>query len=214
MTPNLTEIILDMGGELPVNDRDEVDFFDMPSMFPGQFMVTKKGHKRSLEVTIIRDKTNSSILFNINSYFAYFKPIVINGKIDDYLTNIRKFLDSDKIIAGKLENKDGRSVKFIQSGVDVPIEFYSLDSDMNLHKSEVSLKYKPAKNLLELTLIYDNNVKAEFDTNANYSLKDINKKGLFKSKEIKSGNLLSEADNTLYIDKSIPLKLYAKSSKE
>ena len=41
MTPNLTEIILDMG-ELPVNDKEEVDFFDMPDMFPGQFMVTKK----------------------------------------------------------------------------------------------------------------------------------------------------------------------------
>ncbi len=213
MTPNLTEIILDMG-ELPINDRDEVDFFDMPDMFPGQFMVTKKGHKRMLEVTLYRDKTNSNILFEIKSDFAYFKPIVSNGKIDDHLTNIRNFLDSDNIIAGRLENKDSKSIKFIQSGVNVPIEFYSLDSDMNMHTSQISLKYKPAKNLLELTLIYDNNVKAEFDTNANYSLKEINKKGLFKSKEIKSGNLLSETDNTLYIDKSIPLKLYAKSSKE
>ncbi len=81
---------------------------------------------------------------------------------------------------------------------------------MNLHTSQISLKYKPTKNLLELTLIYDNKLKMKFDTNANYSLKDINKKGLFKSKEIKSGNLLSEEDNTVYIDKSIPVKLYAK----
>ncbi len=213
MTPNLTEIILDMG-ELPVNDKEEVDFFDMPDMFPGQFMVTKKGHKRMLEVTLYRDKTNSNILFEIKSDFAYFKPIVSNGKIDDHLTNIRNFLDSDNIIAGRLENKDSKSIKFIQSGVGVPIEFYSLDSEMNLHTSQISLKYKPAKNLLELTLIYDNKLKAEFDTNANYSLKDISKKGLFKSKEIKSGNLLSEEDNTLYIDKSIPIKLYAKSPKE
>ena len=213
MTPNLTEIILDMG-ELPVNDKEEVDFFDMPDMFPGQFMVTKKGHKRMLEVTLYRDKTNSNILFEIKSDFAYFKPIVSNGKIDDHLTNIRNFLDSDNIIAGRLENKDSKSIKFIQSGVGVPIEFYSLDSEMNLHTSQISLKYKPAKNLLELTLIYDNKLKAEFDTNANYSLKDISKKGLFKSKEIKSGNLLSEEDNTLYIDKSIPIKIYAKSPKE
>lgn len=213
MTPNLTEIILDMG-ELPVNDKEEVDFFDMPDMFPGQFMVTKKGHKRMLEVTLYRDKTNSNILFEIKSDFAYFKPIVSNGKIDDHLTNIRNFLDSDNIIAGRLENKDSKSIKFIQSGVGVPIEFYSLDSEMNLHTSQISLKYKPAKNLLELTLIYDNKLKAEFDTNANYSLKDISKKGLLKSKEIKSGNLLSEEDNTLYIDKSIPIKLYAKSPKE
>ena len=213
MTPNLTEIILDMG-ELPVNDKEEVDFFDMPDMFPGQFMVTKKGHKRMLEVTLYRDKTNSNILFEIKSDFAYFKPIVSNGKIDDHLTNIRNFLDSDNIIAGRLENKDSKSIKFIQSGVGVPIEFYSLDSEMNLHTSQISLKYKPAKNLLELTLIYDNKLKAEFDTNANYSFKDISKKGLFKSKEIKSGNLLSEEDNTVYLDRSVPVKLYAKYSKE
>ena len=87
---------------------------------------------------------------------------------------------------------------------------YILHCNAHLHKSEVSLKYKSAKNLLELTLIYDNKVKAEFDTNADYSLKDISKKGLFKNKEIKSGNLLSEEDNTVYIDKSIPVKLYAK----
>lgn len=187
----------------------------MPDNFPGQFMVTKKGHRRSLEVTISRDEANRNVLFEINSDFAYFNPTVSNGKIDDYFTNINKFLDSDKpIVAGRLENRDGRSIHFIDSTPSVPIEFYSLDGDMKLHKSKVSLKYKPAKNLIEFILIYDDKMKVEFDTNGNYSLKDMNKKGLFKSKEIKSGNLLSEEDNTLYIDKSIPVKLYAKYSKE
>ena len=210
MTHNLTKIILDMG-ELPVNDKDKLDFVEIASSFEGQIMVTKKGHKRMLGVTIYGDKTNTNVLFNINSSFAYFKPIVSNGKIDDQLMNTKdlsKFLDSDEIFAGSLKNQDGKSIKFIQYAG--PIEFYSLDSEMNLHTSQISLKYKPTKNLLELTLIYDNKLKMKFDTNANYSLKDINKKGLFKSKEIKSGNLLSEEDNTVYIDKSIPVKLSAK----
>ncbi len=213
MESRLTKLILDMG-ELPVKDKDEVDFVYLSDLFPGQFIATKKAHKRSLGVTILRGDTNNSILFDIETSFAYFEPIVSDGRIEDYLTNLRRFLDSDKILAGRIESGNGKDIRFIQFGVNVPLEFYSLDSEMNLHKSEISLKYKPAKNLLELTLIYDNKVKAEFDTNANYSFKDISKKGLFKSKEIKSGNLLSEEDNTVYLDRSVPVKLYAKYSKE
>ena len=50
MEHNLINIILDMG-ELPVKDKDKADFIELLE-FPGQFMLTKKGHRRSLEVRL------------------------------------------------------------------------------------------------------------------------------------------------------------------
>ncbi|MGC8533161.1 MAG: hypothetical protein ACP5MV_00830 [Candidatus Parvarchaeum sp.] len=209
MEHNLMKIILDMG-ELPVKDKDKLDIVEL-SEFPGQFMFTKKGHRRSLEVDVLRDYTKENTLFIMNCNFAYFKPIVNNDEIEDYVTAQYKFADSNnKIVAGRLKNKAGRTARVIYPGISLPIEFYSLDSEMNLHKAEISLKYKTRKDLLEITLNYDNDVKLKFDTNGNYSLNDISKKSLFKSKEIKSGNLLSEEDNTLYFDRPVPAKLYSK----
>ncbi len=210
MREKLTKLVFEMG-ELPVKDKDEIDFVEL-SMFPGQIMVTKKGHKRTLEVNIIRGKNNDGLLFNINNSFAYFKPQQYEDKIEDnlVLSDPREFIRHDKIVFGRLIDQKGKDIVITYNKNFLHFNFYSLDYKMNPHTAEISLKYKPNRNLLEIIMIYDNKIKAEFDTNANYLLQDITKKSLFKRKEAKSGNLLSEQSNTLYLEDSMPVKVYAK----
>ncbi len=50
MENKIKAITVDMGS-LPVDNPDELDFIELEE-FPGQVMVTKKGHKRSLEIIL------------------------------------------------------------------------------------------------------------------------------------------------------------------
>ncbi len=240
MENQIKAIKFDMGA-LPVDNPDELDFIQ-PKEFPGQFMVTKKGHKRSLEImlTNIRGDNHSTPAFRLNSSFAYWKPKIEDGALlDETVDRTRKRSNIN------LENWfENRFYKEKYSNVPLPYrhngkeeiygkfpqhlgekykdwiiplslthyKFYSMDKEKKIHSIEIDLNYIASKDLTKFTVLYDKNVLIKLDTNGNYSLKYL--KPSPKEYAKKKGNLLSEKDFTLYLNNSIPIKISAKTSEE
>ena len=228
MENKIRAIKFDMGG-LPVDNPDELDFIE-PEKFPGQIMVTRKGHNRSLEVILMNAVAgdHSAQVFNLSHSFAYWKPEIKNGALVDETVHIdRKKLKmnvynwriaSDEYhygkddLYGKLPAAD-KKYKTRLMRLDLNhFEFYSMDKERNVHSIEIGLNYVASKDLTKFTVLYDKNVLVKLDTNGDYSLKYL--KTLSKEYAKKKGNLLQEQDFTLYLDTNIPVKVYAKTSKE
>ena len=228
MENKIRAIKFDMGG-LPVDNPDELDFIE-PEKFPGQIMVTRKGHNRSLEV-ILRDAVagdRSAQAFNLSHSFAYWKPEIKNGALVDETVHIDRkklkmnvynwLIASDEYyygkddLYGKLPAVD-KKYKTRLMRLDLNhFEFYSMDKERNVHSIEIDLNYIASKDLTKFTVLYDKNVLVKLDTNGDYSLKYL--KTLSKEYAKKKGNLLQEKDFTLYLDDNIPVKVYAKTPKE
>lgn len=228
MENKIRAIKFDIGG-LPVDNPDELDFIE-PEKFPGQIMVTRKGHNRSLEV-ILRDAVagdRSAQAFNLSHSFAYWKPEIKNGALVDKTVHIDRkklkmnvynwLIASDEYyygkddLYGKLPAVD-KKYKTRLMRLDLNhFEFYSMDKERNVHSIEIDLNYIASKDLTKFTVLYDKNVLVKLDTNGDYSLKYL--KTSSKEYAKKKGNLLQEQDFTLYLDTNIPVKVYAKTSKE
>ena len=214
MENKIKAIKFDMGS-LPVDNPDELDFIE-PEGFPGQFMVTKKGHKRSLEIilTNMRGDNYSTSTFRLNSSFAYWKPEIENGNLTDVYSNTNSeypHYGERRNLYGKIPRPDK---KYKYMVVDLNLnhyEFYSMDKDRNVHSIEIELKYVPSKDLTKFTVLYDNNILLKLDTRGDYSLKYL--KALSKGLAKKEGNLLLEKDLTLYLNNDIPVKIYAEPLK-
>ena len=228
MENKIRAIKFDMGG-LPVDNPDELDFIE-PEKFPGQIMVTRKGHNRSLEVILMNAVAgdHSAQVFNLSHSFAYWKPEIKNGALVDETVHIDRkklkmnvynwLIASDEYyygkddLYGKLPAVD-KKYKTRLMRLDLNhFEFYSMDKERNVHSIEIDLNYIASKDLTKFTVLYDKNVLVKLDTNGDYSLKYL--KTLSKEYAKKKGNLLQEKDFTLYLDDNIPVKVYAKTPKE
>ena len=238
MENKIKAIKFDMG-DLPVDNPDELDYIQ-PEKFPGQFMVTRKGHNRSLEVLLIDAVSGdrSAQVFNLSHSFAYWKPEIKNGALVDEIVYIDRkklkmnvhnwLIASDEYYYGKDELYGklpdvGKRYKTRLMPLDLNhFEFYSMDKERNIHSIEIDLKYIQSKDLTKFTALYDNNTLVQLDTNGDYSLKYLKQsfRHIFPGISLslgdtkKKGNLLQEQDFTLYIDTNIPVKVYAKTSKE
>jgi len=236
MEKRIKALKFDMGS-LPVDNPDELDFIE-PGEFPGQFMVTRKGHKRSLEVMLIgiRGDNRSTSAFRLNSSFAYWKPKMEESDLVDETVGMarkgfnrgleNRFINKSyqeeysnvllshlhygkEEIYGKFPDYFAKKYKDRIIPLDLNhYEFYSMDKDRNIHSIEIDLKYIASKDLTKFILLYDKNVLVKLDTNGNYSLKYL--KPLPKEPAKKKGNLLSENDFTLYLDNAIPIRIYVK----
>ncbi len=215
MENKIKAIKFDMGS-LPVDNPDELDFIELEE-FPGQVMVTKKGHKRSLEIILTNagGDNDSTSTFRLNSSFAYWKPKIENGNLMDVYSNTNSeypHYGGRKNLYGKIPRLDKKD-KYIV--IDLKLnhyEFYSIDKDRNIHSIEIELKYVPSKDLTKFTVLYDNNILLKLDTRGNYSLKHL--KALSKGLAKKEGNLLAEKDLTLYLNNDIPVKICAEPSEK
>ena len=240
---NLIKAIKFDMGVLPVENPDEKEFIEMPEMFPGQFLVAKKGHRRSLEVTLgnSSNSENPWKRFNIKRSFPFWTPEVENGVIKDRMDSITRkmpyvstgknafggesywhgysnetapavyFFNGSNEIYGKFPLHSGKKHKgeVLVMGPAKNLSyynFYSMDKDMNIHSTRIDLKYIPSKDLMRFTVIYDENTRIKLDTMGNYSVKQYK---LPRGERSRKGNLLSEKDFTLYLNKDIPIKIYA-----
>ncbi len=236
MENKIKAIKFDMGS-LPVDNPDELDFIE-PEEFPGQFMVTRKGHKRSLEVMLIniRGDNCSTSAFRLNSSFAYWKPKMEESDLVDETVGMtrkgfNRSLENRFINKSYQEEYSNVLLSYLHYGKEeiygkfpdylakkykdriIPLdlnhyEFYSMDKDRNIHSIGIDLKYIASKDLTKFTVLYDKNVSVKLDTNGNYSLKYL--KPLPKESAKKKGNLLLEKDFTLYLDNAIPIRIYVK----
>ena len=239
MGNKIKAIEFDMGS-LPVDNAEELDFIQSEE-FPGQVMVTRKGHKRSLEIMLIniRGDSSSTSAFRLNSSFAYWKPKMEDGDLLDEMVGMtrKRF---NRILENRFRNKfyqekySNVPLSYLHNGKQdiygkfpqhsakkykdrvIPIglnhyEFYSMDKDRNMHSIGIDLKYIASKDLTKFTVLYDENVLAKLDTNGNYSLKSLKSSSNEYIK--KKGNLLQEKDFTLYLDPDILVKIYVKPLK-
>ena len=152
---NLIKAIKFDMGILPVDNPDERELIEMPEMFPGQFLVAKKGHRRSLEVTLGNSSNgeDSGRMFSIKRYFSFWIPEVENGIIKDRMGSITRkmpYMSMSKNTFG------GESYWHGYKGETTPsVYFFNVSNEMYgkfpLHSGK---KYKkkvlvmgPAKNL-------------------------------------------------------------------
>ncbi len=204
-------------GALPVENPEEVDVLDTSS--PYQFLLTKKGHSRRLDVIMYNVDGNDKLrLFNIKSNFSYYIPKYENGIIKDYCVSYDK---NEDWFFGKLNEKmkptnlrGVRQYTFIRSLIGLPrevneghYEFYSLDNNKNVHKTSIDFKYNSFKNSINFKVDYDNKIRVKLDTDGYYIMRGLSASG---SRLSQKGNLLKEEDSTLYLDKDIPIKIYIK----
>ena len=240
---NLIKAIKFYMGVLPVDNPDEGELIEMPDMFSGQFMLAKKGHRRSLEVTLGNSSNgeDSGRRFYIERSFPFWTPKVEEGIIKDEMNSITRkmpyvskgenafggevywhgysditapsvyFFNGQSEIYGKFPlhpgKKHNKEVLVMAPAKNLSYyDFYSMDKNMNIHSTRIDLKYLPSKDLIKFTVIYDEDTRIKLDTTGNYSIKQYR---LPRSERSRKGNLLSEKDFTLYLNKDIPIKIYA-----
>lgn len=219
-------------GSLPVKDPDKFEMIDMPdNIFPNQFLYTKKAHHRTLDILLGKAISGniSEDIFILDYSFPYYLPEIEDGQINDNMMSITRsksynpgsnitippleLLNGKKIIYGKLPryNKTKKTENLILDHPKQYYEFYSMDKDMDVHKTEINVKYLPSKDIMKFTVVCDDKTKVILDTKGNYMLKSL--KAPYRERVKKSGNLLYEKDYTLFIDNIIPVKVYLEISK-
>lgn len=237
MESRIRSIKFDLGS-LPVKDSDGFEMIDMPdNVFPGQFLHTKKTHKRTLNVLLGKAVSGdiSRDIFTLHYSFPYYLPELKDEQIEDNPVSITRrmpsgsgafglvysnvtapsveFFNDKKIIYGKLPRHNEETKKTENLILDHPkecYEFYSMDKNMNVHKTKIDVNYFPKKDLMKFNVVYDDKIKVILDTKGNYLLKNL--KVPYKERVKKAGNLLDEKDFTLYLDSSLPVKVSAETS--
>ena len=201
---NIKAIKFDLGG-LPVKDPDEFELLGMPEeIFPGQFLYTKKEHRRTLDVLLLKSENKLASLFLLKNSFPYYMPEIDGNNLEDEMMKPAYIIYEGEIFYGRLPDKKKQIILY---GPQKYYEFYSMDKNLGIHKTTINLKYIPSKDMVKFIVSYDDKIKLKLDTTGNYSMKNIISKHVAKLK----GNLLSEKDFTLYLDKEIPIKIYAET---
>lgn len=213
----ITAIKFDMGG-LPVKGPDEPDY-----SLPSRISYTKE-HRRRLDIILERqpgDKESQG-LFHIEPSFPFCIPKVENNEVVNESAVMPSLVYESFVYRaefmsayGKLTAHDMHANKEITMALKLPkdllyYKFYSMDKDKKIHETKIYLKYRAKDNITKFTVFYDDKIKLKLDTNGNYSFKNIGSKHIDGLK-IK-GNLLSEKNLTLYIDKEVPVRISAETA--
>jgi len=226
-------------GILPVDNPNSLDFIGISDYddytYPGQFMITRRGHKRTLEMIIhsYKDDSVSAKMFATKSSFAYWKPEIDNKVVKDRMLDIdyttytlgilglgHKIISkpSGYVFGGDMDDFFGKALGYYSKKPNkfrvIPLskdyyDFYSMDNEMKIHNTRIKLKYIPRKDLVKFDVLYDEKTRMNVYTNGDYNIKYIKQPYNERSK---NGNLLSEKDFTLYLDERIPIKVHAEVS--
>lgn len=200
MSEEIDKIVFDFG-ELPVADKEGIDIID----FSDQVMLAKNSHKRRLEVVLSRNEENIANFFRFNESFAFWRPYLDEEGIKDVGSHVQYNYLCGKGFYHFGDSKNKTVITFFRGS---HLNFYSMDSHNLVHKSEVNFKYLPRKNLIKFDIIYDGKIELKLDTNGNYSMSTL-KVGFLGHKPYMVGNLISEPEKTLYIDKYVPVRISA-----